>query len=455
MVARGFRRSAALAVVALTAVATTAIVSPAAADEDFVAGSGQVTTRVLRVGPTAGRLSFAPSVGLASAQYTSTVGRAESKLFDFAALDSSLPKELVEAAPSVRVDSTDEGAAQGTTKSSAGLPPDSPIRAGGTTQQARAGDDPYGEATFILGDFAPVPGVVEMSGARAVSRSGVVDHATRESLGHVEIGRLALGGGAVVLEGLAWDVHQRSGKQKEARGTFGVQGITIGGQHLAPPNADQLASAFTQVNGALKPLGIRVDVPVGGTDGGVATVTPLGIHLEASEPGRAVGAPLVGAIQPVRDPVASGLIAANAQLGGLVTLADVTTGALTGKGGIDLQFGGGSAYTEGERFANPFGEFTLGSGGAGPVSLGGGSYGDSAFTPGATTADDGTPGAAAGKGGKNGAASDDLQLAGARRQKGSTGGPAAVVGLVGLLAVLSMAGADWWRLRHEPRRIST
>jgi hypothetical protein len=46
-----------------------------------------------------------------------------------------------------------------------------------------------------------------------------------------------------------------------------------------------------------------------------------------------------------------------------------------------------------------------------------------------------------------------VELAGAQRQEGTTGGAAAVVGLVGLLAVLSMAGADWWRLRHEPRRI--
>ena len=61
------------------------------------------------------------------------------------------------------------------------------------------------------------------------------------------------------------------------------------------------------------------------------------------------------------------------------------------------------------------------------------------------------PGAASAGGGKE--SNGKVELAGARREAGSTGGAAAVVGLVGLLAVLSMAGADWWRLRHEPRRI--
>jgi hypothetical protein len=429
-------------------VATTAVVSPAHAEEDFVAGSGRVTTRLVKVGPTAGRLSFAPSVGLATADYTGTAGRAESKLFDFAALDSSLPKQLIEQSPSVRVDSGDDGAAQGTTRSSPGLPADSPIKAGGTTQTAKANEDPSSDAGFSVGDFVPVPGLLEMSGARATSHAGVVGGATRVAIGHVEIGRLAIGGGQVVLEGLAWDVRQRTGKAKETTGTFGIKGITIAGRQLAPPSTPaQLAQVFTQLNGALKPLGIRLDPPTASSQGGIASITPLGVHLEASEVGRAVGPPLLDAVQPIRDPIATAIIGANAQAGGLVTLGDVAAGALTGKGGIDIQLGGGQAYTEGEKFANPFGSFDLGAGGAGPVSLGGGSFAGPSLSPG------GGPAASGDEGAKDG--SGKVELADARREKGSTGGAAAVVGLVGLLAVLSMAGADWWRLRHEPRRIVT
>jgi hypothetical protein len=446
---RAFRRSAAVAVVALGAVATTAIVSPAHAADDFVSGSGHVTTRVVKVGPTAGRLSFAPSVGLATADYTGTAGRAESKLFDFAALDSSIPKQLVDQSPSVRVDSGDDGAEKGSTVSSPALPADLPVKAGGTTQTAKATEDPSSDAGFSLGDFVPVPGALEMMGAGATSHAGVVGGATREAIGHVEIGHLAIGGGQVVLDGLTWDVRQRTGKAKETTGTFGIKGITIAGRQLAPPSTPaQLAQVFTQLNDALKPLGIRLDPPTSGNQGGVASITPLGIHLEASEVGRAVGPPLLNAVQPVRDPVATGIIAANPQAGGLVTLGDVAAGALTGKGGIDIQLGGGQAFTEGEKFANPFGSFELGAGGAGPVSLGGGSFASPPLSPGT----DGTaaPGA---KGAKDG--TGKVELADARREKGSTGGAAAVVGLVGLLAVLSMAGADWWRLRHEPRRILT
>jgi hypothetical protein len=437
--------------VALVAVATTAVLSPADAADDFVAGSGQVTTRFLKIGPTAGRLSFAPSIGVVTAQYNGSGGQAESKMVDYAAIESSAPKELVEAAPSVRVDTGDEGAEQGTTKSSPGLPADSPIKASGITQSARAGEEPSSDAGFVFGEFEPIPGVLEMSGGRATSHSAVVDGATREAVGHIEVGHLALGGGQVSLDGLTWDVVQRTGKVKAASGTFGIKGFTIAGKSFAPPaTPEQLAQAFTQMNAALQPLGIRLDPPTASTDGGVASITPLGIHLEASVAGKAIGPPLLAGIQPIRDPLQQQLTQANEQAGALLTLADVAIGAFTGRGGLDVQFGGGQAFTEGERFANPFGSFELG---AGPVTLGGGTgdFGDVSLggAP-STAADDGGSATAGTDGAKD---AGRAELAGARREKGSTGGPAAVVGGLGLLAVLSMAGADWWRLRHEPRRI--
>jgi hypothetical protein len=437
--------------VALGAVATTAVVSPAHADEEFVSGSGRVTTRLIKVGPTAGRLSFAPSVGLASAEYNGTVGRAESKLVDFAAIESSAPKQLVDQAPSVRVDTGDEGAEQGKSTSFPGLPADAPIKAGGATQAARAGTEPSSDATFTLGDFQPIPGVLEMSGGKATSHSAVVGDATREAIGHVEIGHLGLGGGQVSLDGLTWDVRQRTGKAKEVTGTFGVKGITIAGTHLAPPSTpEQLAQVFTQLNGALKPLGIRLDPPTAGNQGGVASISPLGIHIEASVVGKTVGPPVLAGVQPLRDPIQQQLTKVNEQAAALLTLADVAVGAVTGRGGLDLQLGGGQAYTEGQKFDNPFGSFELGAGGAGPVSLGGGSFASPSL---GASADPGSTGAGTGTT-KPKADGGKVELAGARHEKGSTGGAAAVVGLVGLLAVLSMAGADWWRLRHEPRRIA-
>jgi hypothetical protein len=437
--------------VALAAVATTAVLSPAGAVDDFVSGSGQVTTRVVKVGPTAGRLSFAPSVGVVTAQYNGSAGQAESKMVDFAAIESSAPKELVEQVPSVRVDTGDDGADTGVTKSSPGLPADAPIKAGGITQTARAGEEPSSDAAFVVGAFEPIPGVLEMSGAKATSHSAVVGGATREAIGHVEIGHLALGGGQVGLDGLTWDVVQRTGKDKAVSGTFGIKGITIAGTTLAPPSTPaQLAEAFTQLNGALKPLGVRLDPPTASTTGGVATITPLGIHLEASVVGKAVGPPLLAGVQPLRDPLQQQLTQANEQAAALLTLGDVALGAFTGRGGLDVQFGGGQAFTEGERFANPFGSFELG---AGPVSLGGGtgSFGDVSLGGSPSTGADADGSAAGSTDGAKDAGT--AELAGARREKGSTGGAAAVVGGLGLLAVLSMAGADWWRLRHEPRRI--
>jgi hypothetical protein len=244
-------------------------------------------------------------------------------------------------------------------------------------------------------------------------------------------------------------VRQRTGKAKEATGSFGIKGITIAGKTVAPPGTpEQLAQLFTQLNDALKPLGIRLDPPTAGTAGGVASITPLGIHLEASVVGKTVGPPVLAGVQPLRDPIQQQLTQANEQAGALLTLADVAVGAFTGRGGLDVQLGGGQAFTEGERFANPFGSFELG---AGPVTLGGGDTGLGDVSLGGPAADAGSTGA----GNDQGDGNDEgkAELAGARREKGSTGGAAAVVGGLGLLAVLSMAGADWWRLRHEPRRI--
>lgn len=442
-----FRRSGGVALVAVAAVIVTLLGAPVGAQEEFIPGSGQVEARLLRVGPSAGRLSFAPSVGIAYADYQNGVARALSRLLDFAALDTSIPPELKSQAPVAQVATGDEPQRIET----AALPAGSPVRAGGTVQEVKATDQPLGEATFTLGDLSPVPGVLELTGGRAVSRSGVLDGKTRLAEAVVSYGRLAVGGGAVVLQGLTWRVRQTTGAEAKASGTFTIDGITAGGQQLPVPEGGPSPEQWQQANDALEPLGVRIEAPHLRDDEGIVEITPLRIQLSANEATRAVGPPLLDALLPVREPLASGAIEAAPEAAALFTLSDVILGAFAGTGTIDLELGGATAFTEGEAFDDPFGGFDLGGGGfdLGPVAAPAGDFdlgGDVGTTPGDATG-------AAGTGEDTGGGSDDIELAGARRRAGTTGGPALVVGLLGLAAVLGMAAADWWRLRHEPRRI--
>ena len=428
---RSFRRSAAVAAATLGAVTITAVSVPAGAQEDFILGSGQVESQLVRVGPSAGRLSFAPAFGLAFANYQNTVARAESRFADYAALDDSVPPEIRDGAPSLRVDSTDEGADKGSSK---GTPDGAPF--GASEQQVRATDQPFGEAIFTMGDFG-APGAVELAGGRAVSRTGILDGKTREAAATVSFSRITLGGGAAVLQGVTWTLRQRTGAGEGATGSFGVDGVTIGGQRFEPPEGGPTPEQWKQLNDAIAPLGVRLDPPKVEVDQGVLSITPLGIHLTANQVSRTVGPPLVEGLQPVRDPVAGGIIEQEPQAGSLFTVGDLVLGAVVGTGAVDIQLGGATAYTEGEAFDDPFGGFDLGGSVAGPVSLGGGGASGSDVggspTGGATDGDDEESAAGAGAG--------EAELAGSRRA-GTTGGPAAVVGLLGLLAVLAMAAAD-------------
>lgn len=439
---RSFRRSAAVAAAALGAVTITVVSAPAGAEEEFILGSGQVESQLLRVGPSAGRLSFAPRFGLGFANYQNTVARAESRVADYAALDDSVPPELQEGAPSLRTDSTEEEAEEGVVRTT---PDGGPM--GATRQEVRATDQPFSEAVFVLGD-AGAPGVVELRGGRAVSRTGIIDGKTREAAAAVSYGRISLGGGAAVLQGATWTVVQRTGADEQAKGTFRVEGITIGEQTLTPPEGGPTPEQWKQLNDGLSPLGLRLEPPSVEVDQGIVSITPLGIRIFANQVGRTVGPPLLEGLQPVRDPVAGGIIEQEPEAGSLFTVGDLVLGAVAGSGAIDVQLGGATAFTEGEAFDDPFGGFDLGSSPPGPVSLGG---------TGPSGLDAGSPSAAGGVEGNegSGAAGDgEFALAGSRREAGTTGGPAAVVGLLGLLAVLAMAAADWWRMRHEPRRIA-
>jgi hypothetical protein len=453
-----------VAVVATIATLLTWTVGPAAfgQDDEFVLGSGRSEARVVRFGPSAGNLSLAPMVGVALADYLNQLGRSESRAFEFSALNDSVPDGFKEEFPSARSESREENSDEGQTIRKAGTPEESPVSVGSMRQAARSNDTPYGESVFVLGDFELVPGVVEISGARANSRVGIIDGAIREARGITTIGRMELGGGAVVLRGMRWEAVQRTGAEEAASGSFTVEGITIGGQDLpVPTDAEQLASAFEQINAAIKPTGLQISVPTGTAQGGVVRISPLQLRIADSEVGNAVLGPVIGGAQPVREPITAGLIESFPQSASAILLADVTLGVFSGASNFDVELGGATAFTEGETFDDPFGDFELGGfDDFGPVTDVGGAGGDTTGAGvGGTAGTPGTPGtpdqvieqeapATAGNGGGGQAVATPIS------ETTDTGpGMAILVGLVGLFAAVGMAAADWHRIRNAQRMI--
>jgi hypothetical protein len=455
----------------------------AAAQEEFINGSGRADAKILRMGPSAGRLSMAPTIGLTLADYLGTLGRGESRTADFAALDGSVPEDFKSKMPIVRAESTEDDA--GTTRRGgfAGTPPESPVKVGGSEQTATASKDPKGSSTYTLGAYGLAP-LFELGSSTASASAGVIGGKTREALGTTKVSSLKLGGGAVTLNGLTWEAVQRTGDGAAAKADFRVDSVTMlqspGTGPLGVPlppvpvtvpvpgGGTALDQVLPQINAALKPSGLILAVPSKSTDGGVSRVGPLGIQVADSEVGRTVLGPVLGGLQPIRDPLTGALINADSGFSTAVLLADVAVGIFSGSGRNDIEIGGASAFTEGESFENPFGSFSFGSftlpdssdsafdlddsgsSLSSSPSLGGSSFDSTgaALSTGATGAADAavsTP--------SNPGAQTAQPLAASRTIAGTRGGVAALIGLTGLLAALAVASLDYRRIRSNRRTI--
>jgi hypothetical protein len=442
---------------------------PAAAEEEFIVGSGRADARILRVGPAAGQLALAPTIGLSLADYLGTLGRGEARVADFAALDGSA-EDIKAHMPESRTESTEENSAAGKQQTFLGTPTGTPVTLGVMEQRSSAATDPRGSSLVTLGAVG-IPGVVEIGQATAESTSGVVEKKTREARGVTRIGSIKLGGGVVTLAGLTWEAVQRTGAGAGVSGSFRIEGLTIAGQNVTvPSNGTELAAVLPQINAALAPTGLVLDPPVVSKDGDLARVSPLGIRVVNSQVGQTAVAPVVGALQPAREPVTQGVIENCADCTVAILLADVLAGVVTGGGRFDLEIGGVTGYTEGTRYDSPFNfDFSgLGSGAtndfAGGFDSGAAGFGDTSAAP--TSFDAGSPslgsapsraagftapapGVAAGSGTTQAGTLASTN----RKPTGSTGGAAALIGLAGLLGAIALGGADFRAIRAARRTI--
>jgi hypothetical protein len=378
----------------------------------------------------------------------------------------------------LEVTSDEKEAETGRQADVAATPPGSPVHGALQHQEVAASRQPLGRASTTSGQ-AGFAGLIELTGGQAETRTGVVDGRTRLADTTVTLDRLVLLDGLVVLENLRWAAVQRTGAGAAADGSFTVGRVSVSGRTLPapPPDGDPLAAA----NQALAPTGLALDAPRFDRSDGVARVSPLSLRLADSAVGRQAVGPLVGALQPVRDPLVQGLLGVSCDFGLAVTVADVAAGILSGSGGVSFDIGGVSATTEGVRYENPL---------AGPIDDGwagfepppafelpaaGSAAPAAALEPGvlpgaevpsfsiplddpgsghpSSGAEPGTTEEASG--GFPGPSSVQPAYAGptSSRLPGRRGGAAVAVGLIGLAGIALLGAADGIHLRRAARSI--
>lgn len=445
----------------VTAMAMVASPSPQAAAQEasFGTGTGRASARYLKVGPSRGSLSLSPTIGLALSDFLNTRGRGDVRTADFAALEDSLPPELVEALPTVKVESTEEGAEDGKT-ATLGTPAEVPVGLSAATLRASAGTAPFGRSSF---ETAPIGlEVVTISGGTAEAFSGVVDGNVREAVGTVEIGKVDIGGGALVLEDLRWTAVHRSGGASAEQGAFTVGAVSVAGQRFgAPEGAEQpLADALAAAQPLLGPLGLQITLPTPRVEEGFVEMSPLRIRVANSELGSVVG-PGLEAAQPAREALIDALRSGSEDVDAAILLTDVALGVLAGGSTLDIELGGVTAQT-----AEPTERFVFAAGGGFDLSSGSptesGASGTASVPSAASPSRVGSaptapvelpaPLAGAGTGVDDGATSD-VAAGTVPVSSTATGGGAGPLLLIGLAAAAAAVGAgtvDYRRLLRRP-----
>jgi hypothetical protein len=455
-----------------TVVAAATAFAPARADS-FVQGSGSGIATGVKVGPQTGGLTIAVTFGQALADFQGNVGRASARSIDFGILETALTAPGCNGlASSVKqsdfpqpldADSRDPESNKGKWAQQGGNDPAGPLFVAAGHEEVQADPTPVGRASSTVAAFA-IPGLISVGAGKATVVSHIVDGVTREVVATVDVSGLDLGGGAVKLSGLHWEAIHRTGKDEAATGEFSIGSLVVGGAKVPiPGGGTELATVLAPVNAVLLGFGLSLDPPVLDVRGGAAALTPLRVRLDHSPFGQAVIAPLVTAAQPVREPLIdlySEQVSCESPVGSqeipgkvgraVVLPSDIAISAFTGTGGFIVELGGARATTEGQVYANPF------EGGVPPSSVEGLSIGapdssDFAAT-GFTDQSIGAvspPGVTAAGPGEAVLASPSL----ADSIPGNKGGTAAAVGLLGILAVIGVAVADYLRMQRGRRII--
>ncbi len=427
--------------------------APAAPGQStFNLGTGQAVAETLRANPVAGGLSFGIGIAEALAAHQNTVGTAESRSGNLGVIgltlagegcdggDPSLPKE--DQPQALRVDSTEEGAAEGRSGEDPVVP--------GIQRFVRATTDPFAEA-ITESPGRSIPGAFTMGPSTTRSHSGVFGD-YREAIARTEISFISIAG-VIELRGLVWEAIHRTGSLDDQTGSFTIGSMT--GPAGVPIPVDDPIAALAEANAVLQPLGFVIRPPAFHVDqtstGTLSTVDSLTIAIVPSPTRDSVLGPIIGGAQPARESLFDALIEMDCGNATYITILDIVLAATGAGGEFGIELGGVQATTS---------ELNLfsGLGALPPLPALGGSL------PGLATTGAGTPGTP-GTPGSVGSATNPIPAATTAEGNpiedavdavsidGERFGPMFWVGSAGMLMLLGAAEGDRRKMRRAQREI--
>lgn len=219
---------------------------------------------------------------------------------------------------------------------------------------------PHSKADAAVGGVRlDVPGLLTVVGGAATSGAQLIPGKQRTATATSTLGRLALAGGVVELEGLQWRATEASGATKASEAGFTLGAVVVGGQRMPVTDTASLAHALDAANKALEPIGLAVHAPTVQPTQTGSYVTPLRLSINSTPQLRALLAPSLDAVQPVRSqllelvsPLAMSPDCGMAKaLGFGYLIADLALIVMGDGGGLDL--GRARAGTDATAYANP------------------------------------------------------------------------------------------------------
>ncbi|HUR77125.1 MAG TPA: hypothetical protein VMZ22_04195 [Acidimicrobiales bacterium] len=446
----GYRRTAIAACGVGLAVLATALtgpgVGPAVAGTPATlqtAGTASAIATSYKVNPTTASLSLGLSFGVSLAAYTNNVAQAEARGIDLGIIGSTLAGETCDGgAPTLPAEDQPQ-ALRTDSREAAGPKTETEDWVPLITKNVEATAAPLGRASTTTSALTAPAALVEFGATESKAVTQLV-HGTREALATVDISSVKIAG-LVEFAGLHWTATYKSGALDATEGVFSIGSFKVAGESL--PTGDP-GAAFDAANAALSRLGIQLEQPKPHIAAGILFVDPLVVRVVPNARRDQVAGTVFSTIQPTRESIVDILLAQDCGNATYVTVADLVLGSLTGAGSFGIELGGVQAKAEplktssflaGTPLANAINGGDLGD-------LGGFDVFDSGRTLDAAP-DALTPPAAVLDTRRNGG--PHLAATGT----GSRGGKLALVGLLGLAALLLFAERDR-RLMRRAQRIS-
>jgi hypothetical protein len=421
----------------------TAVATPARAGTPATlqtAGTASAIATSYKVNPTTASLSLGIGFGISLSGYTNNVAQAESRGIDLGIIGGTLAGEGCDGGdPSLPADRQPQPL-RADSRENAGAKTDNEKYVPLITKNVQANSSPFSEASTITAPLSAPGGLVTVGATESRSVTQMKD-GVREALATVDISSIKIAG-VIELAGLHWSASSLSGATDATNGSFTIGSFKVAGQPL--PVGDPSA-AFDTANTILANLGIQIQQPKPRTAAGYLFVDPLVVRIVPNSQRDQITGGLLGAVQPMRESLVDILLEQDCGNATYITVGDIVLGSLTGAGSFGLELGGVQTKAEPLKTSSFLNGTPLGV--SDNNDLGGFDAFDNTNSLGALP--DATPPSAVldtrhGRGGPKLAATE----------KGSRGGKMALVGLLGLAALLLFAERDR-RLMRRAQRISS